>query len=65
MVTTYTNDCARDKGSLNSNFTLTNYTSSYTLDCNGNSDLATADVLGSVIRELIAQGILKGSVSTA
>lgn len=44
-------------------FVVTNWTSDVTLDCNANSDLATADVLGTLIKVLVEKGILKGSVS--
>ncbi len=44
-------------------FTVTNITEDYALDCNGNSDLATADVLGTLIRELIRKGIISGTVA--
>ena len=44
-------------------FAVTNITEDYTLDCNANSDLATADVLGTLIRELIRKGIINGTVA--
>jgi len=44
-------------------FTVTNRTRDYALDCNANSDLATADVLGTLIEELIRAGIINGTVS--
>jgi len=44
-------------------FTVTNITEDYALDCNANSDLATADVLGTLIRELIRAGIINGTVA--
>jgi len=44
-------------------FAVTNITEDYALDCNGNSDLATADVLGTLIRELIRAGIINGTVA--
>lgn len=46
-----------------SQFAVTNITEDYALDCNGNSDLATADVLGTLIRDLIRKGILHGTVA--
>ena len=54
----------KDKGVVGSAFTLINWTEDYSLDCNGNVDVV-ADTLGTLIRELIRQGIIKGSVSTA
>lgn len=44
-------------------FAVTNITEDYALDCNGNSDLATADVLGTLIRELIRAGVINGTVA--
>lgn len=44
-------------------FAVTNITEDYALDCNGNSDLSTADVLGTLIRELIRKGIINGTVA--
>jgi hypothetical protein len=44
-------------------FAVTNITQDYALDCNGNDDLATADVLGTLIRELIRKGIINGTVA--
>ena len=46
-----------------SQFAVTNITEDYALDCNGNSDLATADVLGTLIRELIRAGVINGTVA--
>jgi hypothetical protein len=46
-----------------SQFAVTNITEDYALDCNANSDLATADVLGTLIRELIRKGIINGTVA--
>ena len=44
-------------------YTVTNWVESRTLDCNANDDLLTADVLGTLIKDLIDQGIIKGTVS--
>lgn len=46
-----------------SQFAVTNIAEDYALDCNANSDLATADVLGTLIRELIRKGIINGTVA--
>ena len=63
MVThTYVDE--KDKGTVGSAFTLINWTEDYDLDCNGAVDVV-ADTLGTLIRELIRQGILKGTVATA
>lgn len=63
-MTTYTNDFERGKAVQKAAFTLINWTEDYDLDCNGNVDVV-ADTLGTLIRELIRQGIIKGSVATA
>jgi hypothetical protein len=52
----------RDNLSL-SQFAVTNITEDYSLDCNANADLSTADVLGTLIRELIRAGIINGTVA--
>lgn len=44
-------------------FTITNWNSDVALDCDSTSDGELADVLGEVIKSLIEQGILRGSVS--
>ena len=44
-------------------FAVTNITEDYALDCNANADLSTADVLGTLIRELIRKGIIHGTVA--
>ena len=44
-------------------FAVTNWVSDLALDCNGNSDLATADVLGTLIKILIEKGVISGTVS--
>ena len=44
-------------------FAITNITEDYALDCNANSDLSTADVLGTLIRTLIRRGIITGTVA--
>jgi hypothetical protein len=46
-----------------SQFAVTNITEDYALDCNANADLSTADVLGTLIRELIRKGIINGTVA--
>jgi hypothetical protein len=47
-----------------SQFAVTNITQDYALDCNGEAGaLACADVLGTLIRELIRKGIINGTVA--
>jgi hypothetical protein len=64
-MVTYSYTEERDKGTVSAAFAVTNWTSDFSLNCDANDDLATADVLGTLIAELIRQGILKGSVATA
>ena len=52
-----------DSTTVTTKFAVTNITEDYALDCNGNDDLLTADVLGTLIRELIKKGILDGTVA--
>jgi hypothetical protein len=52
------------RDTLNSDaYIVTNITEDFALDCNANSDLATADVLGTLIRTLIRKGVINGVVS--
>lgn len=44
-------------------FSITNWNSDVALDCDSTSDGELADVLGTLIKQLIEQGILNGSVS--
>ena len=44
-------------------FTVTNWTNAVSLDCNGGAIATTDDVLGTLIKTLQEQGILKGSVA--
>jgi hypothetical protein len=44
-------------------YTVTNITEDRILNCNENSDLATADVLGTLIKDLIERGIISGSIA--
>lgn len=44
-------------------YAVTNITLDRALDCNANSDLATADVLGTLINDLIEAGVISGSVA--
>jgi hypothetical protein len=44
-------------------FTITNWTNDVAMDCNAAADAELADVLGTLIKTLIEQGILNGSVS--
>ena len=44
-------------------FAVTQITEDYALACDANSDLSTADVLGTLIRELIRKGIINGTVA--
>jgi hypothetical protein len=44
-------------------FTVTNFTSGLSLDCNANNDLLTADTLATLIKILIQKGIIGGTVA--
>lgn len=44
-------------------FAVTNLAEDYALNCDENDDLATADVLGTLIRELIRKGVINGTVA--
>jgi len=53
----------KDSTTVTTKFAVTNITEDYALDCNGNDDLLTADVLGTLIRELILAGVIDGTVA--
>lgn len=53
----------RDLSSQAGAFIVTNYTEDYTFDANGNSDLVTADVLATLIKDLIRRGVISGTVN--
>jgi hypothetical protein len=54
----------RDLSSQDTNFTVTNITADSTLNCNEEAGcLALADVVGTLIRELIRKGIINGTVA--
>ena len=46
-------------------FEITNFNEDYTLDCNNNDPLINADVLATLIRDLIEKGVINadGTVS--
>jgi len=46
-------------------FTVTNWTNDVAMDCNAAADAEIADVLGTLIKALIAGGIIGGSVAGA
>ena len=53
----------RDIQDIQNQFAVTNWTNDVTLNCDQNSDLATADVLGTLIKQLIEQGVITGTVA--
>jgi hypothetical protein len=46
-----------------SNYTITNKTTDRTMDCNNAADAELADVLGTLIQDLIRKGIINGTVA--
>lgn len=53
----------KDNQNAGATFAITNWNSDVALNCDSTSDGELADVIGTVINELIRQGILIGSVS--
>ena len=49
--------------SVTPKFTVTNFTADYDFDCNTATLGVTSDALGTLIRDLIARGILDGTVA--
>ncbi len=64
MVTTYTNDCERSKGLTTNNYAVTDWTEDHAMDCNTDNVASVANVLGTLMLDLIRQGIIKGTVAT-
>ena len=65
MVTTATGvRDLRDNRAQNVVFAITNHTTDVALDCDSTNDGELADVLGTLIQNLIEQGILNGTVNT-
>jgi hypothetical protein len=52
-----------DLSPQDTSFTVTNITEAFSLNCNANNDLLTADTLGTLIKELIAKGVINGTVA--
>ena len=50
-------------GKVTAKFVVTNITEAYSLNCDANDDLVTADTLGTLIRELIQRGVINGTVA--
>ena len=64
-MVTITNTTQRDKGTVANNWAITNWTESHALNCNGEAGCtALADIVATLISDLIAQGVLKGTVAT-
>ena len=53
----------KDHSSQELAFTITNLTQDTAMNCDAAADAELADVLGTVIRELIRKGILNGTVT--
>lgn len=61
-MVTITYSGTRDSPQAVSSFVVTDWTEDLTLDCDSD-DADLGDVLGTVIKQLIDKGILKGSVT--
>jgi hypothetical protein len=60
-----TNTEERGKGTVENNYDVTAWTEDHALKCDAAADNEIADVLGTLIADLIRQGIIKGTVNTA
>lgn len=57
-------DVVKTDATGSTTFTVTNITRDYTLDCNAEAGaLALADVVGTLINELIRKGVIDGTVA--
>ena len=63
MPTTYNYTGARDSPQATSSWTVTDWTDDHSLDCDSD-DADLGDALGTLIKELIDKGVIKGSVTT-
>ena len=52
-----------DSTTITTKFAVTNFAEDYALNCDANDDLATADVLATLMRELIRMGIIDGTIA--
>jgi len=64
-MTTITNTAERNKGIVANNYSITKWSEDHAMDCDAAAVAETNDILATVIADLIAQGILKGTVTTA
>ena len=64
VVATGAND-KRDPTREQAAFTFTNYTENLSINCNGASNDQLSDCLAAICKQLMEQGILKGTVATA
>lgn len=62
-MTIYTYDGVRDSPQAVTAWTVTDWSDDHTLDCDSD-DADLGDKLGTLIKELIQKGILKGSVTS-
>ena len=60
-MVTITYDGKRDAPQAGTSFAVTDQTDDYTLDCD-TDDADLGDVLGTLIKELIQKGVIKGTV---
>jgi hypothetical protein len=63
-MVTVTNNDSGDKGKTAGVFAITNFTQDYALNNASTSDTELANVLSTLIADLIRQGIVRGSVAT-
>ena len=54
----------RDNRNTQTPFTITNWTEDVAMDCNNAADAELADVLGTLIKHLMEQGIINGTINT-
>ena len=46
-------------------FTVTNFNEAYSLNCNANNDLLTADTLATLIRDLSEKGVINNNAAVS
>jgi len=63
-MATITNTAERGKGTVANNYSITKWTEDHAMDCDAAIVTETNDILATLISDLIAQGIIKGTVTT-
>ena len=53
----------KDSSGTEQKFVVTSFSEAFSLNCDANDDLVTADTLGTLIQTLIRKGIINGTIA--